>query len=75
MEYVVGASFIGSNNPKVIAWFNNQPYHALPLTLNLIYNAILKGINGSEYGIEVQNEPLPFTQETKVRKRIIKKFC
>lgn len=57
-KYMVAAS-IGPKN--ITAWFNNQPYHTAPLTLNLIYNALLRAYMGSEdYSIEVINHPLPF---------------
>lgn len=49
------------------AWFNNQPYHVPPLTLNLIHNALLVHRTGdSEYRISVTNHPLPFDDFSKL---------
>lgn len=49
----------------IIAWFNNQPLHTAPLALNLVHNAALKAILGSDHNIRVINHPLPFTSESK----------
>ena len=38
-EYLISATI--SEN-KLIAWFNNQGYHTVPLTINTIHNAVLK---------------------------------
>lgn len=54
---------------KVLAtgWFNNQPYHVPPLTLNLIHNALLIHRTGdSEYRLTVTNHPLPFDDFSKL---------
>ena len=49
------------------AWFNNQPYHVPPLTLNLIHNALLIHRTGdSEYRLTVINHPLPFDDFSKL---------
>lgn len=49
------------------AWFNNQPYHVPPLTLNLIHNALLVHRTGdSEYRLSVINHPLPFDDFSKL---------
>ncbi|KAI9562460.1 hypothetical protein GHT06_009893 [Daphnia sinensis] len=49
------------------AWFNNQPYHVPPLTLNLIHNALLIHRTGdSEYRLTVTNHPLPFDDFSKL---------
>ena len=49
------------------AWFNNQPYHVPPLTLNLIHNALLVHRTGdSEYRLTVTNHPLPFDDFSKL---------
>lgn len=57
-----------SVNPQnITAWFNTQPYHALPITLNLVHNAILKATFGSDFELHVGNKPLPYRNETSVR--------
>ena len=63
-NYIVGATFEanGSDITKIIGHFNNQPYHAAPLTLNLITNSILKLFtNSSDAQINVINHPMPRT--------------
>jgi hypothetical protein len=39
LNYMVGTTF---EDNSIIAWFNNQAYHTVPLTVNLINNAILR---------------------------------
>lgn len=39
LNFMVGTSF---NDNGIIAWFNNQAFHTVPLTVNLINNAILR---------------------------------
>ncbi len=41
LNYMVGTSFNGQSN-TIVAWFNNQAFHTVPLTVNLINNAILR---------------------------------
>lgn len=57
------------NAQNITAWFNTQPYHALPITLNLVHNAILKASFGSDFELHVGNKPLPYRNETRVRLR------
>lgn len=52
---------------KLIAWFNNEAYHAAPIALNLAHNAFLKSVNPS-FQIDVTNRPLTLTEEDKVKK-------
>jgi hypothetical protein len=40
LNFMVGTTFNDDNS--IIVWFNNQAYHTVPLTVNLINNAILK---------------------------------
>lgn len=54
---------------KVLAtgWFNNQPYHVPPLTLNLIHNALLIHRTGDpEFKLTVINHPFPFDDFSKL---------
>lgn len=39
LNYMVGTTF---QDNSIIAWFNNQAFHTVPLTVNLINNAILR---------------------------------
>lgn len=42
---------------EIIAWFNTQPYHIMPLVINTVNRAILKSIAGNSYDISVTNHP------------------
>lgn len=42
LNYMVGATF---EDNTITAWFNNQAFHTVPLTVNLINNAILKCVS------------------------------
>lgn len=58
-NYIVAAEFSEANKKTSIkAFFNNQPFHVVPLTLNLVANSILKQFN-SQGQITVINHPLP----------------
>lgn len=48
----------------VTAWFNNQPYHSIPLSLSLVHTALIRAFLGSEFQITVTNAPLPYNLET-----------
>lgn len=54
---------------KIIAWFNNQQYHSAPLTLNILYNAILKasGCTDKDCSISITNNPIRYTTTSRVR--------
>jgi len=45
---------------SLTGFFNNQPYHAPPVALNMISNALLYG-NDKNVSIDVTNYPLPQT--------------
>ncbi|KAG5675808.1 hypothetical protein PVAND_005680 [Polypedilum vanderplanki] len=53
-KYLVGATL---SKDSIICWFNGQPYHTIPLTLNLINRAILKASVGNDYDLTVSNKP------------------
>lgn len=53
--YLIGATFEGSQ--YVTAWFNSQPYHTMPLSLNFVNRAILKSVVGNEFDLAVVNQP------------------
>lgn len=50
---------------NVTAWFNNQAYHTIPLSLNLAYNALLKTVC-PDCSISITNSPLPFTLDSRL---------
>lgn len=67
-SFYLAAATVATNingTETLIAWFNNQPLHTAPLALNLIHNAAVKAILGSDHSIRVFNHPLPFTSESK----------
>ncbi|CAG9810454.1 unnamed protein product [Chironomus riparius] len=53
-ESLIAATF---KNDEIIAWFNTQPYHTMPLTINTVNRAILKSVAGSDYDITLTNHP------------------
>ena len=64
LNYMVGVTIDEFN---ITAWFNNQAYHTAPLAVNLINNAMLKGISGNAARqMNLINKPLPFTTESRV---------
>ncbi|GAB0097260.1 ATP-binding cassette sub-family A member 3 [Sergentomyia squamirostris] len=62
-RYLVGATIGGS---QITAWFNNQPFHTIPLSLDVVYNAILRATCGQQCGITLTNHPIPFTYESRL---------
>jgi len=54
-----GISNKGKKNvTELIGFFNNQPFHAPPLALNFITNALVRMAN---YSIEITNHPFPYS--------------
>lgn len=47
-------------NDQIIAWYNTQPYHTIPLAINSVNRAILKSIAGPDYDISVTNHPYSY---------------
>jgi hypothetical protein len=65
-KYILGATFDGNSTaPTIIGWFNNLPYHSVPLAVGMIYNALLKYYTYNTT-ITVTNYPLPYTEDTVV---------
>lgn len=63
-NYIVGATFDGSlEAPNITGWFNNLPYHSIPLAVGTIYNALLNYHTNSTT-ITVVNYPLPFSEDS-----------
>ncbi|XP_070068185.1 phospholipid-transporting ATPase ABCA3-like [Drosophila takahashii] len=67
-HYLVGASF---SNSKIIAWLNNQAYHAAPLALNMVHNAMAKALVGPQVQIGVTNAPLHYPPPPNSEKSIV----
>ncbi|KAI8797159.1 ATP-binding cassette sub-family A member 3 [Biomphalaria glabrata] len=62
LRYMVAASFNGSTYPKssAVAYFNNQAYHSIAVSLSALFNGLLAYFtNSSGYSIETYNHPLP----------------
>ena len=53
-EFLIGAS-MGTN--LITAWFNGQPYHTMPLTINMINRAVLRKFSGNDHDIQLINHP------------------
>ncbi|KAG1652005.1 ATP-binding cassette sub-family A member 3 [Nymphon striatum] len=51
LHWVIGATFSENktDNVQVTAFFNNQPYHAAPISLSMAQSAILKSYVSSDY--------------------------
>lgn len=64
-NYLFGASIGNLENHTITAWFNNIPYHAAPVTLNLVHNAIARALISPKNGIRVINDPVPFTPQSR----------
>lgn len=45
---------------EIIGWFNAQPLHTAPLSLNSIHNAIIHTLLDHEHGIQITNKPMTF---------------
>lgn len=63
-RYVCGASM--SDTGRVTAWFNNQPYHSVSVSVGLVHNALVRAQLGPDYQIDVSNAPLPYTTNTRM---------
>lgn len=48
------------------AWFNNQAYHAMGVSLAAVDTAILRSTVGTNYTVTTVNHPLPRTVEEKI---------
>ena len=53
---------------KLIVWYNNKAYHALPSYTNAIHNAMLRSMvdpsNISDYGISTYSHPMRFAMNS-----------
>lgn len=59
---LIAATFQKQNDKvNVTAWFNNQAYHSIAVSLAAADNAILRAALGSNYTLTTVNHPLPRT--------------
>lgn len=61
-RYLAGVTV---DNENITAWFNNQPYHTIPLTINLVFNGLIQ-VFCANCSIQVTNAPLPFKMENRL---------
>lgn len=62
-RYLIGVT-VEDNN--ITTWFNNQPYHTVPLTQDVTFNALLKSVC-PDCSISVTNAPMPFTFDSRLQ--------
>ena len=71
-EYIVAATFNGTDpatsDQSLIATvlFNNQPFHAISISLSAMGNSLLQLFAGETYSITTFNHPLPRTQDDRI---------
>lgn len=58
-HYFFGATLRSPDN--MTAWFNNQPYHAAPLSVRMLFDAILRKECGADWSMDIVNAPRPYT--------------
>lgn len=63
-QYLVGATVLDGNT--ITAWFNNQAFHTAPLSVALVHNAIIRARLGESYGIDLINDPMQYTPESRL---------
>jgi hypothetical protein len=64
-RYLAALEFNEMNNVAKIH-FNNQPYHAVPTTLNIVQNVTFKMLTNENNSISFINAPFPYLPEEKV---------
>lgn len=67
-KWLIVAAEFNSTEQEPIAnvMYSNLALHALPISLNLLMNAILKTYVGEQYSIEIANAPLSGVASTKM---------
>ena len=71
-EYIVAAMFEGTDPATsdhsliATALFNNQPFHAISISLSVMGNALLQLFGGESYSITAFNHPLPRTEDDRI---------
>ncbi|CAG5129798.1 unnamed protein product [Candidula unifasciata] len=71
LKYMVAAGFNSSaqeHSPKATAYYNNQAYHSIAISLGALFNGLLQYFsNSSEYSFETINHPLPRLTANKIQ--------
>ncbi|XP_055596271.1 phospholipid-transporting ATPase ABCA3-like [Uranotaenia lowii] len=62
-KYMIGAT-LDESELNYTAWFNNKAYHTAPLSLNTIYNAILRTFCDN-CTLDIMNKPLPYSSRVR----------
>ncbi|ODN05472.1 ATP-binding cassette sub-family A member 3, partial [Orchesella cincta] len=66
-QYIVGmraAENASTSKIDMVGYFNNQPFHAPPVALNLISTALIRHVTKNDkYKLTMSNHPLPFTAD------------
>lgn len=55
-QYIVGMSMDDKSN--LLAWFNRKVSDSQPISLNLLHNAIVRAVLGTDHSIAVTNAPM-----------------
>ncbi|XP_076469399.1 phospholipid-transporting ATPase ABCA3-like [Babylonia areolata] len=62
-EVIIGAQFdppaTGGNTLKATAFYNGQPFHALPVAVSAMLNGLAKAYASSSHSLTTSMEPLP----------------
>lgn len=70
LKYMVAGDFSFSNTTNrtnVLAYFNNQGFHSIAVSLAIAFNGVLQYLtNSTDYSIETYNHPLPRLPANKV---------
>lgn len=61
------ATTVDPSAARLSVYFNNKPYHTMPIALALAHNALLRAHLGADYRISVINAPLPYDTETRIQ--------
>lgn len=70
LSYVNRNLFVGAamlTDDAVTVWFNNQPYHMVPVALNLVHEALVQVHLGTSFSIRLTNAPLPYDASTRIQ--------
>ena len=62
LQVIVAAQFdphSSGGTLKATAFYNGQPYHALPTAVTFVLNALAQNTYGSSYSLSTSMEPLP----------------
>ncbi|XP_005108894.3 ATP-binding cassette sub-family A member 3 [Aplysia californica] len=72
-EVIIGADFESDNSSSnasvVSAFFNDRPWHAEPIALVTVMQALVKYIMGSDYSIETSIFPMPMEAEDRSKQK------